>query len=121
LWVSLNTGSGLAPKEKWYSGSHASQNNLLWADSASNHLSTFLDLNGDGLPDRVDHCDYATSSYGLWVSFNKGTGFNQHATVTRHPEVVTSVTDGFGSRLEAEYRRINDPTPVAPSSLPVYS
>ena len=36
-----------------------------------------MDINGDGLPDRVDHYDFETNDAGLWVSLNTGSGFSK--------------------------------------------
>lgn len=76
IWVSLNTGNGYASATKWLDSSQAEQNYLFWNDNAGGVIySRFIDMNGDGKPDRVDHYNYATNDDGLWVRLNTGCGF----------------------------------------------
>jgi len=75
IWVALNTGSGFVPFSQWMSSGKREQNYLEWV-SASDTLSSFIDMNADGLPDRLDHYNYTTNEYGLWVRLNNGGGFD---------------------------------------------
>ncbi|MCP4993428.1 MAG: hypothetical protein GY934_06540, partial [Gammaproteobacteria bacterium] len=72
IWVALNTGSGFEPLVRWeYTATHSSQNIPEWGN-----YSQFLDINGDGLPDRVNHHNYTTGEPGIWVALNNGSGFD---------------------------------------------
>ncbi|WP_321778400.1 RHS repeat-associated core domain-containing protein [Sulfurimonas sp.] len=73
-WVQLNTGHSFGPMEDWGGSTHTSQYNQTWSD-ASGTLSSFLDVNGDGLPDRVHHHNYFTGKYAYWVQLNTGHSF----------------------------------------------
>jgi len=72
LWVALNTGSGFAPQTRWFQSSHGPANRPRWGQG---ELADLIDMNGDGLPDRIAYYNYATSQYGLWVALNTGAGF----------------------------------------------
>lgn len=63
------------------------------------------DLNGDGFPDLITGLIGETPKIYM----------NQCSR-----EVLTSVTDGFGSTLSVEYKRLNDPTPIEGTSNPTY-
>lgn len=103
LWVSLNTGSSFLSRVRWYQSTKSEENYLRWST-----YSGFIDLDSDGLPDRLDHYNYTTGQYGFWVSFNKGNGYNAASSTSYSPEVVSSITDGFGSDIQVEYKRLND-------------
>ncbi len=76
IWVALNNGSGFDPVVRWqYDTPRTEQYYSHWADG-NNIYSQFLDMNGDGLPDRVNHYNYATSEHGIWVALNNGSGFD---------------------------------------------
>ncbi len=63
------------------------------------------DINGDGFPDLITNILDQTPR--VW--------YNQC-----RPEVLTTVTDGFGSELQVEYHRLNDPTPTPGFGTRVY-
>ena len=79
LHVALNTGNGFGAFELWLpqnSGPHNSS-----YVRASNTLGTYLslmDMNGDGLPDRVGNHNYVTGTTGLHVALNTGSGFGSY-------------------------------------------
>jgi RHS repeat-associated protein len=76
-WVQLNTGSGFTELQNWgQNATHQYQYRYAWSESG-NTYSTFLDLNADGLPDRVHHYNYTTGQYGYWVQLNTGSGFTE--------------------------------------------
>ncbi len=114
IWVSRNNGTSFGPRVKWFSSTKNEENNVRW-----DKYSGFIDINGDGLPDRFDHKNQQSGQFGFWISLNKGTGYNEYAAATSK-EVVTSLTDGFGSELRVEYRRLNDPTPIPGFNSRVY-
>jgi len=58
IWVSLNDGQTFQPKVKWMSVSHDEQAYPVWIDD-SHTKSSFIDINADGLPDRVNSYNYA--------------------------------------------------------------
>ncbi|MFC5050071.1 toxin TcdB middle/N-terminal domain-containing protein [Rubritalea spongiae] len=98
---SLNSsnGNGFAAAERWfYSSSKDEQNRLVWTND-SNICSMMVDVNGDGLIDKIDHCDYANGlDYGLWVSLNTGNGFSQKSKWLSYAEgqyAYPRITDGF--------------------------
>lgn len=115
LWVSLNQGTGFGEKTKWFTTTNANQSLPRWGA-----YSGFIDLNSDGLPDRLDHYNYQSGGYGFWISLNKGNGYNEFSDTSYGPEVISSVTDGFGSELKVEYNCLNDPTPTVGFNSRVY-
>jgi len=77
LFVALNTGSGFKDFTLWMAANQGQQpNNFIIGRNASGTYSTFMDMNGDGLPDRVIHYNYKTKQKGLFVALNTGSGFN---------------------------------------------
>ncbi|TAG09031.1 MAG: hypothetical protein EAZ42_08205, partial [Verrucomicrobia bacterium] len=84
LWVSLNTGSGFQPAKKWWASTKEEDNYPEWGDKDGNQFNGFIDLNGDGLLDRVCHRKYiangAEGELGLWVYLNNGNGFDSAAS-----------------------------------------
>ena len=76
LYVMLNTGVGFAAGSHW--------NNDLGDDwknrpfySSSGYLSMLLDINGDGLPDRVFDRNPHNNHQGMHVMLNTGSGFTE--------------------------------------------
>ncbi len=74
IYVYLNTGSGFDSGQQW-------QNDL--GDSWKNHPiheggqhSTLIDMNGDGLPDRVFDRNPGNDHKGIYVYLNTGSGFD---------------------------------------------
>lgn len=74
IWVSINTGTGFEAKKRWFF-TKKNEQNYVQRNHKGSILAKFMDMNGDGLPDRVEHYDYETAQYGLWVSINTGTSF----------------------------------------------
>ncbi|MEN8871741.1 MAG: SpvB/TcaC N-terminal domain-containing protein, partial [Akkermansiaceae bacterium] len=77
IYVALNTGSGFGPLNQWMDvpDNSGQQSNIEWSDSSGNVFSAFIDMNGDGIPDRVDHKDYdltGAAQDALWVSIGRG-------------------------------------------------
>lgn len=101
LWVALNTGSGFGTLERWsHQATHEHQYLPDWSGGA---YAKFEDVNGDGLPDRVYHHNYATGEYGIWVALNES-----------HPSEMTVVEDGLGHRLDITYGALTDPAVYEP-------
>ena len=75
-WVQLNTGNGFSELKNW--GQNLGDNNqylISWEEGGV--LSGFIDLNGDGLPDRIHNYNYETKEYGYWVQLNTGSSFGE--------------------------------------------
>ena len=53
----------------------ASSNNPIHADSGHTY-SQLMDMNGDGLPDKVAHKNWETGAAGFYVGLNNGAGFD---------------------------------------------
>ena len=70
-WVQLNTGKSFGEFENW--GSNATINDQYLFDWSG--YSSYVDVNGDGLPDRVHHYNYKTNIFGYWVQLNTGKKF----------------------------------------------
>lgn len=101
----VNTGNGWLQREAW----KLPENHLICTGSedrmAGRRKARLMDINSDGFPDLITGA--LTTEPKVW--------FNQC-----RPEVLKSVTDGFGSEIAAEYKRINDPTPVSAFGGRVY-
>jgi len=121
MWVAINNGhgfdaglpapgsgaaGGVAAARVWYTSSRTEQAYLAWSD-----LSQLIDLNGDGLLDRVDHHNYEPNrptgqpASAMWVSVNKGRGYNEHSNGFLASPVITSIEDGLGAEIKIEYKR----------------
>lgn len=75
FWVALNTGSGFSDPTKWVNYSEW-QNNIehnMRYGSGSNIYDDLIDMNGDGLQDKVMR--NALGQNGFWVALNTGSGF----------------------------------------------
>lgn len=75
LWATLNNGTGFEELVLLDKQNRNEQNFPAWGGPVDNKYSMFLDVNGDGLPDRVHHYNYDTNAPGLYVSINNGTSF----------------------------------------------
>lgn len=77
FWVALSTGTSMAPPEKWYQGHNDYANFVVSTQYKGDHVySSFVDMNGDQLPDRVAHFNILTGEQnGFWVALNTGAGF----------------------------------------------
>jgi len=101
----LNTGSGWALRPEW----GLPGGNLICSSDLDREKgkrrAKLQDINGDGFPDLITNILNQTPR--VW--------YNQC-----RPEVMTSTTDGFGSQVLVEYKRLNDPTPTAGFGTRVY-
>ncbi len=82
LWVALNNGNGFEnPTKPWWKDTNNSNANMPeWFIKKSLNKYTYtklLDMNGDGLPDRVSHYNHKKVGPGLWVYLNNGKGFDE--------------------------------------------
>ncbi len=78
LHVALNTGSGFGEFTLWYaSGQGPHTNNYITGSNTNGTYSGFMDMNGDGLPDKIGHHNYKTGVAGLHVALNTGSGFGE--------------------------------------------
>jgi len=77
LWVALNNGNGFDLQQLWFSGFEPRDNMPLWVSNGSNSIyANLIDINADGLPDRLSAQHAQTKIQGMWVSINNGHGFN---------------------------------------------
>ena len=80
FWVAINNGNGFDPETKWFDSPNKYGPAMAeWRGVNGNNrylYSTLMDMNGDGLADRVFHYNYDTDEPGLWVAFNNGSGFD---------------------------------------------
>ncbi len=93
-WVQINTGNGFAPIKDF--GPAASQGFIDDATSTliDNGSIVFLDINGDGLPDRVmPKFNNTLSDNYFVVELNKGP----------FPDLLTVVSNGIGGRVNVGY------------------
>ena len=97
-FAALNTGNGWIPNYDW---GLPNTNRIFttWKEREDGKRRAKLqDIDGDGFPDLITGLLDQTPK--VW--------FNNC-----RPEVLKSVTDGFGSTLSVNYKRLNDPTPTA--------
>ena len=101
----LNSGSGWISRPEW--GAPGSARIYLSVEDRLNSRRRLKlqDLNGDGFPDLITGLINDTQK--VWLNQCK-------------KEVLTSVTDGFGTTLGIEYKRLNDPTAVAGGTSRVF-
>ncbi len=72
IWVQRNNGLGFNEAEKWFTATEDSQNYPLWRKADGDVRAEYIDLNADGLSDRVYHYNYATDDPSLWATINSG-------------------------------------------------
>jgi RHS repeat-associated protein len=101
----INTGSGWTPRSEW--GAPGTSRIYLSGDDRLNgkRRARLQDFNGDGFPDLITNL--VADIPKIWLNQCK-------------KEVLTSVTDGFGTTLGIEYKRLNDPAPVAGGTSRVF-
>ena len=93
-WVQVNTGNGFAPIQNFgpYTGQDPNDPALSGIQSAGAML---LDMNGDGLPDRVEAVEYpAPSSNYFVVQLSSGP----------FPDLLTVVSNGMGGAITTTYK-----------------
>ncbi|UFH58581.1 RHS repeat-associated core domain-containing protein [Sulfurovum mangrovi] len=94
LWVQLNSGHDFGEMTLW---SDNATRNSQYRPSWDGQYSQFIDINGDGLPDRVHHYNYMTKQHGLWVQLN---------TVSR--SLITKITNNTDQNIEISYKNMTD-------------
>ncbi len=81
--IQLNNGNGFDAVTQWgpvrYSPSDAGTSSIRHIYPVPNHqVGDLIDINGDGLPDRVLRGDILSGDFNRWdVQLNNGTGFNE--------------------------------------------
>lgn len=75
LFVALNNGNSFDEFKLWDNRKESEPSYYIFKRNSSGVYSQLLDINGDGLPDRVQHKNYRNNEKGLWVSLNTGVGF----------------------------------------------
>ncbi|MES2982235.1 MAG: RHS repeat-associated core domain-containing protein [Verrucomicrobiota bacterium] len=98
----INTGMGWVQDASW----GLPDGFRLGTENKSDPTSMMADLNGDGFTDIVA---------GIRDGARPVVYLNQ-----AKPEIITAITDGFGSELQVQYHRLNDPTPTAGFGTRVY-
>ena len=101
LWVEINNGNGFDTMTLWLSHSRTEQNYPLWS-AGNNNYSTFIDINGDGKPDRVHHHNFDTGQPGLWVEINNGNGFDAMTLWLSHSRAEQNYPqwDGYSAFID---------------------
>ncbi|VEN74598.1 conserved hypothetical protein [Candidatus Desulfarcum epimagneticum] len=82
FYVGLNNGGGFNPPARWISRAQSGrtwQNNPVHKDSSGNTCSKLMDMNGDGLPDKVAYQNWEDGTAGFYVGLNNGSGFDSPA------------------------------------------
>jgi RHS repeat-associated protein len=98
----INTGKGWIQDQSW----GLPDGFKLGKKNQPDPNSMVVDVNGDGFPDIVA---------GIRNGERPVVYLNQ-----AKPEIITAITDGFGSELQVEYHRLNDPTPTPGFGTRVY-
>lgn len=76
IWVSINNGSGFDPKANWLPSAVLEEHAYLFHREDTGTRRDLTDINGDGLPDRVEYENHELNDApGMWVRLNTGTGF----------------------------------------------
>jgi RHS repeat-associated protein len=92
--VQINTGSGFAPIINWGPTVSQGQTSDVNAGGIQTPIATLMDINGDGLPDRVEAVEYPSSSSNyLIVELSAGP----------FPDLLTNVANGLGGVVSATY------------------
>ncbi len=75
FWVAVNTGSGFQDPVEWleHNAWQAGSLNLKTHKDGTFTYKDMIDMNGDGLVDKV--IDGANGQTGMWVALNNGSGF----------------------------------------------
>lgn len=98
----INTGTGWVQDASW----GLPDGTRLGEDTKTDPAAVMADVNGDGFTDVIANIRNAARP-DLYLNQAK-------------PEIITSITDGFGSELQVQYHRLNDPTPTPGFGTRVY-
>lgn len=93
--VQLNTGSGFAPPVNWGPINSQGETSAAWNDLSANGGDTYVDLmdiNGDGLPDRVMRATNAPYDHFV-VQLNQGP----------FPDLLNVISNGIGGSVQVSY------------------
>lgn len=98
FWVQLNTGTGFGPVLNW--GPTASQGRTsdpdysgIQSTDGGSGITMLMDMNGDGLPDRVEYTYGGSSSY-YTVELSSGP----------YPDLLTVASNGIGGTVTVAYK-----------------
>jgi len=92
--VQINTGSSFAPLINWGPTFSQGQTTDTSACGIQTSIATLMDINGDGLPDRVEAVEYPTTASNYFV-VELSTG--------PFPDLLTNVANGIGEVVSATY------------------
>ncbi len=98
----INTGMGWKQDTSWGLPTGIRLGRM----NTQQEAATLVDVNGDGFPDVIGKI-LDGQQPELWLNQAK-------------PEVITAVMDGFGSELQVQYHRLNDPFPTPGFGTRVY-
>jgi RHS repeat-associated protein len=98
----INTGKGWVQDTSW----RLPDGVRLGKKGQADPSSILADVNGDGFSDVIANIRNGERPV---VYLNQA-----------KPEIITAITDGFGSELQVEYHRLNDPTPTPGFGTRVY-
>ncbi|MCP3926675.1 MAG: hypothetical protein GY714_29290 [Desulfobacterales bacterium] len=88
FWVALNTGKGFEPYKSWNIDNVGIQSKGYITSSDTNGIyADLIDMNGDGLPDRVDYQKHTTGVYDFWVAINNGEKFKEYESWNKNKDV----------------------------------
>ncbi len=98
----INTGMGWRQDTSWGLPTGIRLGRI----NTQQEAATLVDVNGDGFPDIIGKI-LDGQQPELWLNQAK-------------PEVITAVMDGFGSELQVQYHRLNDPSATPGFGTRVY-
>jgi RHS repeat-associated protein len=119
--VQINTGSGFAPLINWGPTFSQGQTTDTSACGIQTPIATLMDINGDGLPDRVEAVEYPTTGSNYFVVELSSGPF---------PDLLTNVANGLGGVVSATYKpstqydnrqSTSSPTPQYLLPFPMYT
>ncbi|MCI5065507.1 hypothetical protein MRY87_07270 [bacterium] len=97
FYVYLNTGSGFGSGQIWYDSTDDDLDYFQHGSGPTNYTD-LIDMNGDGLPDRVAHRDlFNPYDRGFYVSINTGSGFQSPQRWYNSPTVELNFSRYAGS------------------------
>jgi hypothetical protein len=101
-YVQINTGTGFGPLISWPTGSQGQTGNFLFCGIDTTNatdngtlagVAMLLDMNGDGLPDRVEYANQGLNNYYV-VELSTGP----------YPDLLTAASNGIGGVVTATYK-----------------